>query len=473
MPTDEQPLGSTVAEGDALLDEELSPVELVPIPGKTARVKARPVEPSERVGPVDVLRGVALLGILAMNIVDFAWPRGVYDIPVLDPGAGPLDSALWAFNHLVFDTKMMTLFSMLFGAGLVLMYDRAIGRGARLGWIFYRRVFWLLVIGLIHAYLLWEGDILVMYASCGFLLYPFRKLRPRTLIITGVAFNLLLVPFFLGFRFGAVSYMWRTYERVEAEVKAEKQPTWWDGLVHAGWKRMSHEELPKREDFLKEIEWYRGPYRALVKQRVGSLIGNQTIGFLLGGWWFAGGRMLIGMGLMKLGVFAAQRTRRFYVVVMLAGYGIGLPLMAFDAYHEIAHNFFLGHHFWYALDGWPFLTFYGSLPVVLGHIGALMLICQTGAIPWLTRRLGAVGRMALSNYLFHSILFTTLFYGYGFDLFGTIHRPLLFLLVLAVWTFQLLASPLWLEVFRYGPAEWVWRSLTYWKLQPLWARPLS
>jgi uncharacterized protein len=177
--------------------------------------------------------------------------------------------------------------------------------------------------------------------------------------------------------------------------------------------------------------------------------------------------MLIGMGLMKLGVFAAARSRQAYLTMMAVGYGIGLPLLAFDTYHEATNGFFLGHRLWYALDGWPLLTIYGSLPVVFGHIGLVMLICQSGWLSWLTSRLGAAGRMALSCYLFDSIACTTLFYGYGFDLFGTLHRPLLYAVVLTIWTGQLLVCPLWLERFRFGPAEWLWRSLTYWRLQPM------
>jgi uncharacterized protein len=433
--------------------------------------KALPIDAGERVASVDVIRGLAVLGILAMNIVHFGWPESVYSIPVKDPDAGRLDMALWAFNHLIFDTKMMTLFSMLFGAGLVLMSDRADARGARMRGVYYRRVAWLLVIGLIHSYLIWDGDILVMYASCGFLLYPFRKLSPRTLIITGVCFNLLLVPLLLGFRFVGVPYMRTTFERVEAEFKAGKKPGTWDKKVHDGWQSMAKTEKPKREDFLKAVDARRTGYVAIVKDRASQLIWGQTLGFVFGGWWMAGGRMLIGMGLMKLGIFAASRSRRFYLTMMALGYGGGLPLMVFDVWHEVSHDFFQGNRLWYTLDGWPLLTLYGSIPVVFGHIGAVMLVCQSGALSWLTRRMAAVGRMALSNYLFDSIVCTTLFYSYGFDLFGSIHRPMLYLIVLAIWTFQLLVSPLWLEAFRFGPAEWVWRSLTYWKLQPM--RPKS
>lgn len=437
---------------------------------RTPQIEAAPVEAAERFASVDVLRGFALLGILAMNIVNFAWPQSVYSVPIMDPEAGSLDTALWALNHLIFDTKMMTLFSMLFGAGLVLMSDRADARKARIRGVFYRRVFWLLVIGLIHAYLIWDGDILVMYASCGFLLYPFRNLRARTLIVTGVCFSLVFVPMFLGFKFGVIPYMRRTAERVEILEKQGQKPKWWDQKVREAHKSMWKQEMPKREDFLKNIAVHRGPYKKLVAHRSGNLIMGQTFGFLFAGWWLAGGRMLIGMGLMKLGIFSAQRSRSFYGKMMLIGYGIGIPLMIFDAAHQINNGFFLGRNLQYMLAGWPFLTLYGSVVVVFGHIGAIMLIYQSGTLQWLTRRLAAAGRMALSNYLFDSIVCTTLFYGYGFDLFGTIHRPLLYGIVLILWAIQLVISPIWLSVFRFGPAEWVWRSLTYWKPQPIWAK---
>ncbi len=435
--------------------------------GSTERPQALPVEGVERVGSVDVIRGVALMGILAMNIVGFGWPGLVYSVPTTAPGYGWADMALWGFNYVVFETKMMTLFSMLFGAGLVLMSDRAEGRRARMRGVYYRRVLWLLVIGLIHSYLIWDGDVLVHYASCGLLLYPVRKWSGKTLIIVGVCLNLLFVPFLLGFRFVGVPYMRRTAERVEAESKAGRPVRWWNQQVHDGWREMSKNELPKREKFLEEIATHRGSYAEIVQHRAKSLIWGQTIGFLLFGWWAVGGRMLIGMGLMKLGVFAAQLSKRAYLMMIVLGYGIGLPLLAFDAIHEARGNFFLDRQLWHALEGWPLLLLYGSLPVVFGHIGLVMRICQSNALPWLTRRLGAAGRMALSCYLFDSIACTTLFYGYGFDLFATLHRPLLYAVVLTIWTAQLFICLLWLAHFRFGPAEWAWRSLTYWKPQAM------
>src|SRR5262245_28441400 len=134
-----------------------------------------PVAPAERVTAVDVLRGVALLGILPMNIVAFAWPFSAYFDPTAGGGFEGLDRVIWIVCHIVFDQKMLTIFSMLFGAGLVLMGERAEARGRSITGIYYRRVLWLLAIGMVHAYLLWDGDILVAYAQCGLFLYLFRR----------------------------------------------------------------------------------------------------------------------------------------------------------------------------------------------------------------------------------------------------------------------------------------------------------
>jgi uncharacterized protein len=137
--------------------------------------------------------------------------------------------------------------------------------------------------------------------------------------------------------------------------------------------------------------------------------------------------------------------------------------MVFDTSELIRHDF----KFDYLIHGGVLYNVFGSLVVALGHVGLLMLIVQSGVLAWLTRRLAAVGRMALSSYLTHSIVCTTLFYGYGFGLFGQINRTGLAAIVLTIWVIQLWISPIWLRHFRFGPAEWVWRSLTYWRVQPM------
>jgi len=430
--------------------------------------RAEPVSSAERYFAVDVLRGFALLGILAMNIVAFGLPFSAYDNPMRGGGFTGLDRVVWFGNHLVFEEKMMTIFSMLFGAGLVLMDQRAETRGAKIRGIYYRRVLWLLVIGLVHSYLIWWGDILVLYAQCGFLLYLFRKRKPTTLIIVGICALLLLVPLNLGF--GAwIDSVKAASARVEAQTAAGQQASPSDQRLHEIWtKNVKNFVEPTPEQQAKswneELEAYRGGYRGIVKHRAPMVFGIQTVyALFFGGLFFALGRMLVGMGLMKLGIFSGQRSSRFYLWMAGLGYGIGLPLMVFDAFELIQHNFSMV----YKLRGGSFYNMFGSLVVALGHVGLLMLIVQSGALQWLTRRLAAVGRMALSNYLTHSLVCTTLFYGYGFGLFGHINRTGLAAIVLAIWAFQLLVSPIWLERFRFGPVEWLWRSLTYWRLQPM------
>jgi uncharacterized protein len=364
--------------------------------------------------------------------------------------------------------KMMTLFSMLFGAGLVLMGERSDQRGSSLRGVYYRRCLWLLVIGILHAYFIWFGDILVMYAECGLIIYLFRHWRPRTLIPVGIAMLCVLVPIVVGFAAG-FDFVESTAQKAEAAEKAGKQPTRFQAWIyHDVWKTKILPELdpnsPKRvEAFEKSIKLHRGGYLEIMKERSKKLVVAQTVGFLLAGFWLAGGRMLIGMGLMKLDVFSGRRSRRFYIGLMLLGYGIGLPLVAFDAYESIRTDF----GFRFPLHGGIFLNYFGSVLVALGHVGALILIYKSGQLTWLTARLAAVGRMALSNYLMHSIVCTTLFYGYGFGMFGHVNRTGMAGIVLVIWIVQLMISPIWLERFQFGPAEWLWRSLTYWKLQPM------
>jgi uncharacterized protein len=453
MSIDAEPRETTV------LDSE--PVEV------EARPKAEPVAAADRVTSVDVLRGFALLGILAMNIVGFAWPMAAYANPLRGGGFNGFDAFIWVFNHLFFEMKMMTLFSMLFGAGLVLMTDRSDKRGASLRGVYYRRVLWLIVIGLIHSYLIWDGDILVLYGQCGLLIYLFRRLKPRTLIIVGLVFVAMLVPVVLTVAAG-MDFLKATAAKAQAAEKAGKKPTKFQAWIEEVWTKKVLPQIdpdsPKRaEEFAKEVKTFRGSYWGIVKHRAAEQWKAHTFGFVLGGFWLAGGRMLIGMGLMKMGVFAALRSWRFYFAMLFLGYGIGLPLMCYDAYGLIQHRFSVD----YMLHGGILINLFGSIVVALGHVGALCLIYKSGVLTWLTRRLAAVGQMALTNYLTHSIVCTTIFYGYGFNRYATINRAGLAGIVLAIWIAQLLISPVWLARFKFGPAEWLWRSLTYWRAQPM------
>jgi uncharacterized protein len=186
-------------------------------------------------------------------------------------------------------------------------------------------------------------------------------------------------------------------------------------------------------------------------------------------FWRALGLMLIGMALMKLDVFAAARSTRFYGWMLLIGLGVGLPIVIFGAFEQIAHAFdpvyqmLAGAHYNYA----------GSVLVSLGYVGLVMLVVKGGAMRGLTSRLGAVGRMALTNYLAQTLICTSIFFGWGLGYFARVERKWLPLCVVGVWLLQLLWSPWWLARFRFGPAEWLWRSLTYGHRQPFSRSALS
>lgn len=421
-----------------------------------------PVAPVERLASVDVLRGFALLGILVMNVVAFALPDAAYSNPLRGGGFEGLDHAAWLVSYVFFHMKMMTLFSALFGAGLVLLAERVEGRGGSLTGVYCRRILWLLLIGLLHAYALWWGDILVAYAQCGLLLYLFRRRSARALVALGLGALLLAVPIGVGLGF-AIEHL--RDEGLAAEAALARGQTLGREQREALeiWRDMRREVSPTAEDSAADTAVYRSGWWEIALHRAPRVWQGQTLAFVVFLAWRVGGTMLLGMGLMKLGVFSAGRGDRFYAACVAAGYGLGLPLAALGARVEQAHGFDLVHTLRWG--GWP--NYFGSLLVAAGHLGLVMLACRRGWFPALLRRLAAVGRMALSNYLAHTLICTTLFYGYGFSLFGRLSRAELLPVVAAIWAAQLLWSEPWLRAYRFGPAEWAWRSLTYRRLQPM------
>ncbi len=427
-----------------------------------AQREVLPVELGDRKGSIDLLRGVALCGILLMNIYAFAMPFPAYDSPAVYGGTGPLDVGTWLFNNIFSELKFMTIFSALFGAGLVLMAERAAARGRRFAGVWYRRQGWLMGIGILHGYLLWFGDILFHYGLCGLLLYPFRKLSPKKLIAIGLI--TLSVAALINFGIGlGLSYL--RDQGVTAEQRSDQGAELSDGETAAleSWREMSSFFDPEGEEIERMVAVHRAGWWEIVKERAGLVLTMQVATTLTLLLWRGTGVMLIGMGLMKLGVFSAQRSPGFYWRVAGWGYGLGLPLVAIGAWDHWAHNYDALRNM---LVGFQ-LNYYGSLGVALGHVAMVMLFWHSGAAAGLRRRLEAVGRMAFTNYLMQTVVCTTLFYGYGFGLFGHVGRFEQMGFVVGVWALQLLWSPWWLARFRFGPAEWAWRSLTYRQCQPM------
>lgn len=445
-------------------DQSVTPDEL---PNPDQPQSASPVTVSERFDSIDTLRGIAVLGILVMNIYGFAMSMAAYSNPLADGGTEWFNIGTWYFTHLMFDQKFMTIFSILFGAGLIMMSTRAESRGAKYAGVWFRRNFWLLLIGALHGYLIWFGDILFSYALIGMLIFPLRKKKPRTLIIVGS----LMLPIALLLSFGGGIYveeLQASVAEIEQIQESGAQLSEEQATTLEEWEAMSVFMGPPEDMVRRDQEAYGGKsYTNIVVHRAPMVIGMQTQGILAFLIWRVGGLMLIGMALMKLNVLSAERTVSFYRKMLLFGYGIGFPIMAYSIYFVTAHQW--DHIFMFRIGMAP--NYIGSVFVAMGHIAVVMLIVKTGVLKSLMRRFAAVGRMAFTNYLLHSIILTTVFYGYGFGLYGQIPRFWQMAFVVAVIGLQMVISPLWLQHYRFGPAEWLWRSLTYWRRQPMRRMP--
>ena len=401
---------------------------------------ASPVSAKERVQSIDVMRGVALLGILAMNIQDFSMISQAYMNPTAYGDLHGWNYAVWYVCRQLAEMKFMSIFSMLFGAGVYLMTSRIEASGRNPRPIHYRRMGWLALFGCLHGYLLWTGDILFTYALGGMVAFLSRKWRPKTLIISGLLFTAVSTVLFVG------SYASMPYWPKKSVDKMQENM----------WK-------PSQAKVDKELALQRSGWLGEEKDRAIDNLNNQIQGNIFVAFWRAYGLMLVGIGLFKLGVFSAKLPSRVYGWFIALGLLVGIPVTAYGVRDSFAHHWQLGHVFFLDYQ----YIYWGSLPTSFFWIGLVMLICREGWLPGARRRLGAVGRMAFTNYLTHTIVCTFLFDGWGLGLYGKVSRVGQFGIVLAIWAAQLIISPWWLDRFQFGPFEWVWRSLTYWKRQPM------
>jgi uncharacterized protein len=199
------------------------------------------------------------------------------------------------------------------------------------------------------------------------------------------------------------------------------------------------------------------------RQRVLYSLEGQTVGFILHGFWRATGLILIGMGLYRLKIITGERKPSLYGAFVGTGVLLGLPITAFAFWLSYLANW---ENFWIQQFSLQVINWIGIV-VALGWMGIVVLACRRGCLSWLARALAAVGRMAFSNYILHSLLCTSIFYGFGLGLYGSVERIEQMGIVVSVWILQLILSPLWLRYFRFGPLEWLWRTLSYGRIQPL------
>jgi uncharacterized protein len=373
-----------------------------------------------------------------MNIRAMAAPFGAYMSPhsVFDyEGAS---RAAYIFTTVVFDLKMMGLFSMLFGAGVLLYAAKPgkDGRPPRALW--FRRMFWLLVIGLVHAYLVWDGDILVPYALCGLLLlWWVRRFRPS--ILLALSIGVLTIGGLMSIGHGIA----------------------WESMPEAERAEERRIMMPTRAQALEQVAVMQGSYPGVVRSRAPFVFMAQTFFFIAFFFWRCGGMMLLGMALYKWGFLDGSKPERIYAATAVCiPAGLALAWFGVMALERIGFSMPART----TADLWNYV---GAVLASVGYAAALILLVKRRLLGGLRRALAAVGQMAFSNYLLHSVLASFVFLGWGLGFAGRLDYAEQLVFVAAVWIAQLAISPLWLRHFRFGPAEWVWRSLTYWRRQPM------
>jgi uncharacterized protein len=428
---------------------------------------AAPVSEKQRLKLIDALRGVALLGILLMNIPGFAMPNYFSESFRSDP----TNVNFWvsAVISVFFEGKMRALFGMLFGAGVVLFVMNKEQAGKSVTWLFYRRMLWLMVFGLIHAHLiLWTGDILYLYGVCGMLVYPLRKIKP---IYLAMGVPLVAV---CDFTAGTVFYQYVRAKRIayveaSAAAAANQPLTEAQKDALAQWRAIETTLIPNREDAKENTEKMKSDYATVGAHLRPLALKLQSI-FLPIMVWDSLALMLLGVALYQWGFLPGRWSNRHYGITMAIGYGIGLPLVIYSFYYSYLNYPNLEARLermeqipiqWVSLI-YPFQR----ILLVMAHTSALILLYKSQLLPRLFRSLEAVGQMAFTNYIMHSVICTLIFFGYGLNYYAEMEYYQIYFVVIGIWVVQLIVSPLWLRIFLFGPLEWLWRSLTYWKVQP-------
>lgn len=429
-----------------------------------------PIAAESRLLALDVLRGVALLGILVMNIDDFWGPEALHDIPVGIAKAAftgwhaHLDATILAIKWVFFEGRMRTLFAMLYGAGIVLLMGR-LEQGARKRQaksIFYRRNLWLLLFGVLHGVLIWHGDILSQYAVEGMIVVFFRKLSARTLVILGLAIGIVGGSIGIANLTGMFDVMAAAdlTEQGKAALAAH-QP-----VTPAQSKAMADAAEAARQAPViaaQNIREGQAPYLQSIGIRVKGYFGFLIVNVQTGLISEVIGSMLLGMGLFKNGFLLGQWSRRRYMAIATGGYVMASVIVLYGL-HRSAQAHFAEAVFL----KWTGIPFYlQNYPACLANVSLVLLIVKSGYLRPATNALANVGRMAFSNYILTSVLCQWLFVWSGWGLYGNIEYYQQVWVILGVWAINLAVSALWLRSYRFGPLEWAWRSLTYWRAQPL------
>ncbi|RYD59872.1 MAG: DUF418 domain-containing protein [Sphingomonadales bacterium] len=393
-----------------------------------------------------MVRGVAVMGILLLNVVGFAMPEAAYTNPRAFGGWHGADLGVWLTNFVLFDGKMRALFSFLFGASMLLVIERAEASGRDPARVHYLRMLWLLAFGLAHLWLIWDGDILAQYAVIGMIAFAARDLPVVRLVTLGamlVAFDLVTTA----------QLPLAIFQHQCCASSPEQAAEYARDL--AGWARTLG--TPPPHEIAQSIAVHQGGWIDLVRHRLmenpagplPSLLfsGAETLAY-----------MLFGMAGLRSGMLAGAWEPARYRRWLWISWGIALPAYAALAFYLVWTQFSL-----FSVG----LAIALAVPVrpvmAIGWACLILLLTRNGGA--LTGRIAAAGRMAFTNYLATSLICTTLFYGYGLGWFGSLSRWQLYPIVFGIWALMLLWSKPWLARFRFGPLEWMWRSLARGRLE--------
>lgn len=399
----------------------------------------RPLVDGKRIASLDFIRGIAVLGILAANIIAFGQPMTAYMYPdaFLTPH-GEAEDWMWVAQFILIDGKMRGLFTLLFGAGVYLFLERAAARGSGLT-LQARRLGWLALFGLGHFFFLWHGDILFSYALSGFLLLPLVRLTAERQLALGLSLYLLGALIYGAMTIGS-AWMADAPGTDMAEMRAGLADAKLAEIVSGG----RTAELIMSGDYARYVA-HNFAEHAATPLMIISFFLLETLPL-----------MLIGMALLRLGLFDGRldraKQRLWGWIGVITGTALTIPI-ALDALDDgLTYYGTLA-----AFMGWSMLP---RLLVILG-LAALLAPLAPHATGWFGQRLTAAGRAAFTNYLGTSVLMVAVFHGWGLGLFGELTRGELYLVMLGGWIAMLAWSKPWLDRFRYGPLEWLWRCLTY------------
>lgn len=394
---------------------------------------------NNRLNEIDILRGIAIFGILMMNMVIFSLPTKLFDLSTHPWPENINIAANWFVVFFVRD-KFYHIFAMLFGISFAIMMERNKLRNGNFKSFFLRRISILLIIGLLHGFLIWSGDVLVIYAVLGFVLFSIKNQSPRNLLIFALA--AYSIPIFAP-----------VINKLATLIIGNNQTT---------------SELKDFSAMAKEQAniFSNGSFQQITGRRIKEALHFYTAGldsFIAR----ALSMMIFGLYLWKQGI--VQNIQKYlpilkkylwwFLIIGFSGQLLRVTADEFTYPHDDTHLIL------------KFLTLFTntiSVPALsLGYAIIIYLLYNSGKVSHILNPISAVGRMAITNYLFHSLLCTTLFYGYGFGLYGKIKPANGLLLATGIFIFQIGFSNWWLSRYKFGPVEWLWRSLTYKNIQTM------